>query len=157
MPSDVFLRALFEIFSLCSGCFCRSIRRGTAQSSSFWLTPTPGFANAGRVQKGRFIFMNQFPSIVFLLVATHRCLTLFQIDCLQTCVRKSPSWTQTRAHLFALCSNTFVSSISSTIWHLHASWRETIFCPLVRCGSYKLWKKKTTLISLSSMKAVKWL
>lgn len=115
------------------------------------------------------LYVNQLSSyaVFILLVTTHRCLTVFPIDCLQTCVRKSPSWTQMRARLFARCSNTFVSSISSTIWHLHASWRETIFCLLVRCGS--AWHKfimnvllissgkKTSLISLSSIKAAKWL
>lgn len=35
------------------------------------------------------------------------------------------------------CSSTFVSSISSTIWHLHASWRETTFCLLVRTKMIK--------------------
>lgn len=51
---------------------------------------------------------------------------------LQTCVRKSPSWTQKMVCPSVQCSSTFVSSISSTIWHLHASWRETTFCLPVR-------------------------
>lgn len=35
VPSDLFLRALYVISFPCSGCFCSSIHRGTAQSSSF--------------------------------------------------------------------------------------------------------------------------
>lgn len=71
------------------------------------------------------------------------CSLCFLFDLLKTgfafqiCVRKSPSWAQRRARLFARCSNTFVFSLSSTIWHLHASWRETISCPLVRCDIIK--------------------
>lgn len=74
-------------FSLCSGCFCSSIHRGTAPSSSFWLTPMPGYANAGLV-----LLSNILNEKFFLLVATDRCLTLFSFNLgLQTCVRESPS------------------------------------------------------------------
>lgn len=45
----------FSIFCPCSGCFCSSIRRGTAQSSSFLQTLTPGFANAGQVGRGHVL------------------------------------------------------------------------------------------------------
>lgn len=127
--SDLFLRTLFVIFSLCSGCSCSSISRGTAQSSSFWLTLMPGSANAGQVQWGHILGKH-----VFFLFDLLKTGFAFQI-----CVRKSPSWAQRRARLFVPCSNTCVSSISSTIWHLHASWRETIFCPLVRCDIIKSW------------------
>lgn len=68
----------------------------------------------------------------FSLVSAHRFLTLCLVFVLQTCVNKSPSWTQKRVNLFVQCSNMSVSSTSSMISHLHASWRETIFCPLVR-------------------------
>lgn len=74
---------------------------------------------------------------LFFFVAVVCLISLKTGFVLQTCARKSPFWTQRRARLFAQRSNTFVSSMSSTIWHLHASWRETIFCPLVRCDIIK--------------------
>lgn len=58
---------------------------------------------------------------------------------LQTCARRNPSWAQRRAFPFVQCSNMFVSSTSSTIWLQHASWREIIFCHLVRVDVMKWW------------------
>lgn len=43
----------------------------------------------------------------------------------QICARKSPFWTQKMVRLIVLFSNMSVCSTSSTICHLHASWRGT--------------------------------
>lgn len=45
----------FQTVSLCSGCFCSSIRCGTAPSSSSWPTLMPGCASAGQVQCGQIL------------------------------------------------------------------------------------------------------
>lgn len=115
-------------FCCCSGCFFSSTLCGTAPSSSFLQTPMHGCANAEQVHPSTAF------KRVYLCFAWLVCWNGFA---LQICVRKSPFWTQKMVRLIVLFSNTSVSSISSTIWHLHASWRGTTFCLLVRTKMIK--------------------
>lgn len=58
----------FLCFCLCSGCFYSSTLCGTARSSSSWLTPMLGCANAEQVQLGYLLF----PLVVFVFVLLKR-------------------------------------------------------------------------------------